>query len=62
MYEFLGALMGIAFRSSQVLDIKLTSFFYKSLAGEALTIEDLESIDMYAVQAIKEMENIQILQ
>ena len=60
MYEFLGALMGMAFRSGQVLDIKLTSFFYKSLAGEALTIEDLETIDMYAVQAIKEMENTKL--
>ena len=60
MYEFLGALMGMAFRSGQVLDIKLTSFFYKSLAGEALTIEDLEAIDMYAVQAIKEMENAKL--
>ena len=60
MYEFLGALMGMAFRSGLVLDIKLTSFFYKSLAGEALTIEDLEAIDMYAVQAIKEMENAKL--
>lgn len=56
MFEFVGALMGMAFRSGQILDLKLTSFFYKGLAGEPLTIEDLKGIDLYAVQAIKELE------
>ena len=56
MYEFVGALMGMAFRSGQILDLKLTSSFYKSLAGEPLTIEDLKGMDLYSVQAIKELE------
>jgi hypothetical protein len=41
MFEFVGALMAFAFRSGSILDIKLTSFFYRSLSGEPLSIADL---------------------
>ena len=56
MFEFMGALMGMAFRSGQILDLKLPPSFYKSLAGEPLTIDDLKGTDLYAVQAIKELQ------
>ena len=56
MYEFLGALMGMAFRSGQILDLKLPPSFYKGLAGEPLSINDLKGTDLYAVQAIQELE------
>jgi hypothetical protein len=36
MYEMVGALMGMSFRSGSVLEFKLTSFFYKGLIGEPL--------------------------
>lgn len=55
MFEFVGALMAFAFRSGSILDIKLTSFFYRSLSGEPLSIADLWSVDEYAVQAIKDL-------
>ena len=44
--------MGLACRSGQVLNLKLTSFFYKQLSNETLTEFDIEAIDKYAVQAI----------
>jgi E3 ubiquitin-protein ligase HERC2 len=56
MFEFVGALMGMAFRSGQVLDLKLAPSFYKSLSGEPLTIDDLKTTDLYAVQALKELQ------
>ena len=38
MYEFFGALIGMAFRAGQILDVKLPPAFYKSLAGEPLIV------------------------
>ncbi|CAI2362161.1 unnamed protein product [Moneuplotes crassus] len=58
MYKFMGALIGMAFRSGQVLNLKLPSLFWKKLTGETLTLEDLEFTDAYAVQFIKDVENI----
>lgn len=49
MYEFVGALMGFAFRSGSILDVKLTPFFYRQLLGEPLNLGDLKSIDEFAV-------------
>lgn len=57
MYEFVGALMGFAFRSGSILDVKLTPFFYRQLLGEPLNLGDLKSIDEFAVQAIKDLSN-----
>lgn len=57
MFEFVGALMGFAFRSGSILDIKLTPFFYRYLSGEPLSIADLKAVDEYAVQAIKDLQN-----
>lgn len=57
MYEFVGALMGFAFRSGSILDIKLSQFFYRGLTGEPLDIADLRAVDAYAVQAIKDLDN-----
>jgi len=55
MYEFLGALMGMAFRAGQILDLKLSPSFYKSLVGEPLNLNDLKAFDLYSVQAINEL-------
>ena len=52
MYKFMGALLGMAFRSGTVMDMKLTPLFWKKLAGEQITIEDLKLSDIYAVQTI----------
>ena len=60
MYKFLGALIGMAFRSGQVLDLKLSSVFWKKLINESPTLEDLDFTDAYAVQFIKDVENIKL--
>jgi E3 ubiquitin-protein ligase HERC2 len=57
MFEFVGALMSLAFRSGQILDIKLSQFFYRGLSGEPLDVSDLRAIDQYAVQMVKDIEN-----
>jgi hypothetical protein len=58
MYKFLGALMGMAFRAGQVLDLKFPSLFWKRFIGEPVTLDDLSYCDAYAVQAIKDIENV----
>ena len=55
MYKFLGALIGMAFRSGHVMDFKFPPIFWKAFIEEPLTIEDLASTDMYAVQAIRDL-------
>ncbi|CAI2387911.1 unnamed protein product [Moneuplotes crassus] len=56
MYKFFGALLGMAFRAGQVMDIRLPSIFWKKFTGEKITLEDLEYSDACAVQVIKEVE------
>ncbi|CAI2359604.1 unnamed protein product [Moneuplotes crassus] len=58
MYKFFGALLGMAFRAGQVMDIELPSIFWKKFTGEEITLEDLEYSDAYAVQVIKEVEDM----
>ena len=56
MYKWLGALIGMAFRSGHVMDFRFPAMFWKAFLEEPLTIEDLASSDMYAVQAIRDLE------
>ena len=56
MYKFLGALIGMAFRSGHVMDFRFPPIFWKAFIQEPLTIEDLASTDIYAVQAIRDLE------
>ena len=53
MYKFLGALIGMAFRSGHVMDFRFPPILWKAFIQEPLTIEDLASTDIYAVQAIR---------
>ena len=55
MYKFFGALLGMAFRSGHVMDFKFPPLFWKTLIEDPLTIEDLASSDLYAVQAITDL-------
>jgi hypothetical protein len=56
MYKFLGALIGMAFRSGTVMDLKFPALVWKKLIGEPLDIEDLNGSDAYAVQAIRDLQ------
>jgi hypothetical protein len=58
MFNFLGALMAMALRSGHNIMLKLPALFWKNFIGEEATIDDLNEIDAYAVQGIKELENI----
>jgi hypothetical protein len=56
MYKFLGALIGMAFRSGHIMDLKFPSIFWKKFIGDPVTLEDLSGSDAYAVQAIRDLE------
>jgi E3 ubiquitin-protein ligase HERC2 len=56
MYKFLGALIGMAFRAGHVMDLKFPSLFWKKFIGEPVALDDLRYSDLYAVQAIKDLE------
>jgi hypothetical protein len=45
MLEFLGALMGMSFRSGILLDINISRFIWKQIVGKPLTRKDLILID-----------------
>jgi hypothetical protein len=55
MFEFFGKLMGIAVRHRIQLNMNLPQVFWKYLLGEALILEDLESIDFSMAKRIKEI-------
>ena len=48
MYKFIGALIGMAFRSGNVINWKFSPLFWKTLAGEPLLLDDLATIDRAA--------------
>jgi hypothetical protein len=52
MYEFVGALMGMALRTGETFNIDLGPSTWKQLLGEKLTIHDIESIDKLCVSAL----------
>ena len=56
MYKFFGAMIGMAFRSGHVMDLRFPSLFWKKFIGDPVTIDDLAGSDAYAVQAIKDLE------
>jgi hypothetical protein len=55
MIEFLGALMGMSFRSGILLDLNLSRFIWKQVAGRELVKEDLAFIDTLFV---KDLDNV----
>ena len=55
MLEFLGALMGMSFRSGILLDLNLSRFVWKQIVGKQVTIEDLKFVDELFV---KDLENV----
>ena len=45
MIEFLGALMGMSFRSGILLDLYISKFTWKQIVGDEITKDDLRMID-----------------
>jgi hypothetical protein len=61
MYFFLGKLFGIALRTQNNLNLFLPPLFWKKLALEAVTIDDLRSTDVgtvNSVEALRGMKNL----
>ena len=62
-YRFVGQLLGMAIRKKHYLDMKFPSLFWKRLLQEAITVEDIEAIDIQSFTIINEMEkNIEQIQ
>lgn len=55
MMEFLGALMGMSFRSGILLDVSLSRFVWKQIAGIELTKADLRCVDELFVNGIEDV-------
>jgi hypothetical protein len=58
MYEFVGALMGIALRTKAPLPIDVPSVVWKLLLDQRVDVSDLEAIDRLAVQALNGMADL----
>lgn len=50
MMQYLGALMGMSFRSGILLDLNISRFTWKQVVGEEVTKEDLRLIDDHFVK------------
>lgn len=50
MMQYLGALMGMSFRSGILLDLNISRFTWKQVVGEEVTKEDLRLIDEHFVK------------
>lgn len=55
MYEFVGALMGMALRTGETLNLDLSSMIWKKLLDVKVDVNDLESSDKLCIQALGEM-------
>ena len=52
LYEFFGKLLGIAIRTGVLMPLDLSSFFFKPLVSQQLTVDDLEGIDSSFVHGV----------
>lgn len=53
LYEFLGLLMGCAFRTGTFLTVDLPALFWKKLARQTILEEDLEEVDRGIVEILR---------
>jgi hypothetical protein len=58
MFKFLGKLMGCAIRSQNFMDINLSPFVWKMIAGENLSMDDLAQINIGAINLIKSINSV----
>ena len=55
MFEFVGKLMGISIRTKALLPFEFAPLVWKLLAGEKLTQEDLESVDLQLTERLRKI-------
>ena len=58
MFEFVGALIGMSIRCSQILNLNFPSLFWKSLIDEPLDRSDLNMVDSYCLQMLDGIKNL----
>ena len=58
MFEFMGALIGMSIRCSQILNLNFPSVFWKKLIDEPLDRSDLSMIDSYCLQMLDGIRNL----
>ena len=58
MFAFMGKLMGIAVRTKEYLALNIPSIIWKLLVQDTPTREDLEAIDLFQIQSLDSMRNI----
>lgn len=57
MFEFVGALIGMSIRCSQILNLNFPSLFWKKLIDEPLDRSDLNIIDSYCLKMLDDVKN-----
>ena len=58
MFEFVGALIGMSIRCSQILNLNFPSLIWKKLIDEPLDRSDLNMIDSYCLQMLDGIKNM----
>ena len=56
MFKFLGAFFGFALMSQSPLPFNFAPTFWKQLLNEQLTLVDLENIDAYSTQVLRDLQ------
>jgi hypothetical protein len=52
-FEFLGKMMGLALRTRNLLNIRVTSVVWKALVGAPISLSDIEAIDVLSTNTLK---------
>jgi len=58
-YEFLGQMLGMAFRTKAALSLRLPSIVWKHLVREQITQDDVRSIDLLSFQIISDIQALE---
>lgn len=56
MYEFIGKLIGLSLRSRNLLGFHFPSIVWKPLVGQTVDLEDVQAVDVLALNGIKALE------
>jgi len=59
MFEFLGQLMGLAIRTTELLNLDLPSIVWKSLVNDEITESDVLGIDTLSFKIIENIKQIE---
>ena len=55
LFVFMGYFLGFSIRTKSAMDWHFPSMFWKQLLGETVTMKDLEGVDAYTYQMLKDM-------